>query len=360
MVAGDNEARPSTGALVNPRWRELVLEHDELAELDPAQRRLALRGLLGGEVGETELGHAVSEVADEIDGFGPLSALLSDESVTDVLVNGAAEVWVERDGTLVRSEVGFGDAARLEAWIERVLGGAGARADVGRPIADARLANGARMHVVLPPIARAGPLVSIRRFPPRRPSLADLRRWGTLDADQERLLENAVGGRVSIVVTGPTGSGKTTLVNALLGLVDETERVVIVEEVAELSPACRHWVALVSRPPNIEGSGAVEPLALVRCALRMRPDRIVVGEVRGPEALAALAAMSTGHRGSMVTLHANSAAEAVDRMVTLALQARSGASHSSLTRTFRDAFGLVVHVDKGPGGRRVKEIVAPG
>jgi pilus assembly protein CpaF len=337
-----------------------VLEHDELAELEPAERRLALRRVLAGEVDDATLGQAVSEVADEIDGYGPLSGLLSDETVTDVLVNGASEVWVERDGALVRSDVEFGDAERLEAWIERVLGRAGARADRGRPIADARLANGARMHVVLPPIAQAGPLVSIRRFPSRRPSLSELRSWGALDGDQEQVLQDAVKARVTIAVTGPTGSGKTTLLNALLGLVDEKERVVIIEEVAELRPACGHWVALVARPPNIEGSGAVEPLALVRCALRMRPDRIVVGEVRGREALAALAAMSTGHQGSMVTLHANSATEAVDRMVTLALQARSGASHSALARSFRDAFGLVVHMEHGSNGRRVGEIVLPG
>jgi pilus assembly protein CpaF len=343
---------------VIPRWREVVLQHDELADLDPAERRLALRSLLAPEVEGTTLGAAVAEVADEIDGFGPLTALLEDDAVTDVLVNGCRDVWVERAGALVRTEAKFSDPAELEAWIERLLGHAGARADASRPIADARLANGARLHVVLPPVARDGPLVSIRRFPSRRPSLSQMRDWGMLDGDQEAVLKEAVSRRVTIAISGSTGTGKTTLLNALLGLVDGTERVVLVEEVAELSPACPHWVALVGRPPNIEGAGGVDLITLVRCALRMRPDRIVVGEVRGPEALAALTAMSTGHDGSMVTLHANSAADAVERMVSLALQAGGGATEDSLGRSFRRAFGLVVHLEHGPGGRRITDLVA--
>ena len=343
---------------MNARLRELVLEHDELADLDPAQRRLALRSLLASEVEDGILGRAVAEIADDIDGFGPLSELLAEGAVTDVLVNGYREIWVERDGALVRSNESFESEAGLEAWIERVLGGAGARADASRPIADARLSNGARLHVVLPPIARQGPLVSVRRFPAAWPSLGEMRKWGALGADEEALLRDAVHNRVTIAISGSTGSGKTTLLNALLSLIDDSQRLVLVEEVAELKPACPHWVALVGRPPNIEGTGAVNLTALVGCALRMRPDRIVVGEVRGPEALAALAAMSTGHEGSMLTLHANSAFDAVDRMVTMALQAASGATEESLHRSFRSAFGLVVHLDHGPGGRRIREIVA--
>jgi pilus assembly protein CpaF len=342
---------------VIPRWREVVLRHDELADLDPAERRLALRSLLAPEVEGTQLGAAVAEVADDIDGFGPLTALLEDDAVTDVLVNGCREVWVERAGELVRTEAGFSDSHELEAWIERVLGRAGARADTSRPIADARLANGARLHVVLPPVARNGPLVSIRRFPARRPSLSELRSWGMLDGDQEAVLTEAVSRRVTIAISGSTGTGKTTLLNGLLGLVDATERVVLVEEVAELSPACPHWVALVGRPPNLEGAGRVDMITLVRCALRMRPDRIVVGEVRGPEAMAALAAMSTGHPGSMVTLHANSAADAAERMVSLGLQAGGGATEASLGRSFRRAFGLVVHLEQGAEGRRIRDLV---
>jgi pilus assembly protein CpaF len=342
---------------VTSRWRDLVLKHDELADLDPASRRLALRSVLAPEEEAAALRAAVAEVADEIDGFGPLTALLEDEEVTDVLVNGWRDVWVERAGELSRAEASFAGAAELERWIERLLGRAGARADASRPIADARLANGARLHVVLPPVARNGPLVSIRRFPSRRPSLSQLREWETLDAAQEAVLQDAVSQRVTIAISGSTGSGKTTLLNALLGLVDDKERVVLVEEVAELSPACPHWVALAGRPPNVEGAGRVDLITLVRCALRMRPDRIVVGEVRGPEALAALAAMSTGHEGSMVTLHADSAADAVQRMATLALQAGGGATEESLERSFRRAFGLVVHLERGPGGRRIRDLI---
>jgi pilus assembly protein CpaF len=343
---------------VRPRWRDLVLKHDELADLDPPRRRLALRALLAPEVEGAALGAAVAEIADDIDGFGPLTTLLEDEEVTDVMVNGWRDVWVERGGELARAEPSFASAAELEAWIEHVLGRAGARADASRPIADARLANGARLHVVLPPVARNGPLVSIRRFRSCRPTLSQMREWGMLDGDQEAVLEDAVSRRVTIAISGSTGSGKTTLLNALLGLVRGTERVVLVEEVAELSPSCAHWVALAARPPNIEGAGGVDLITLVRCALRMRPDRIVVGEVRGPEAMAALAAMSTGHDGSMVTLHANSAADAVQRMVTLALQAGGGATEESLNRCFSRAFGLVVHLEHGPGGRRISDLVA--
>ena len=335
---------------------DAVIARDELAELDPARRRLALRGVLAERTPPDALSDAVARVADAVDGYGPLSALLEDDDVTDVLVNGVDEVWVERRGRLERASARFDDVEDLRCSVDRWLAAAGARVDASRPIADARLANGARIHVVLPPVAPDGPLVSIRRFPTRMPTLEELAARGMVDDATAAELVSLVEGRASLAITGGTGSGKTTLLNALLGRVGRDERVVTIEETPELRPSSAHVVSLVARPPNVEGRGAVLLSDLVVAALRMRPDRIVVGEVRGGEAFVALEAMATGHRGSMVTLHARSAAHVVDRVVTLALRAASGATEDALRRQARDAFDAIVHLERDDGRRRVVEI----
>lgn len=340
-----------TGSLLDD-----VVARDELAVLDTPRRRLALRGILAPRVPPDELSDAVARVADAIDGYGPLSPLLDDEGVTDVLVNGPHEVWVERRGRLERAHVEFDDADELRCFVDRWLARAGARVDASRPIADARLANGARLHVVLPPIAPAGPVVSIRRFPSRMPDVTDLARDGMLDDAAAVALESLVDGRATLAITGGTGSGKTTLLNALVGRTRPDERVVTIEETPELRPACAHVVSLVARPPNVEGRGTTSLADLVVATLRMRPDRIVVGEVRGGEALAALEAMSTGHEGSMVTIHARSAHDALERIVTLALRAGSGATEDALRRRARAAFDAVVHLERRDGKRRLVEI----
>ncbi len=331
---------------------ELVLERDELADLDPAERRLALRELLAGRVPAGELGSHVACLADAIDGFGPLSALMRDPSVTDVLVNGTQPVWVERGGSMERTEVSFPSVDEIRDLVDRLLGAAGARVDAARPVADARLRDGSRMHVVLPPVAPEGPLVSIRKFPQTRFGLDDLVSLEMLDATQSSLLQALVKDRRSLAISGATGTGKTTLLNALLGSVPPTERVVLVEEIPELNPACIHAVSLVARPSNVEDRGEVDLAILVRAALRMRPDRIVVGEIRGAEALAALAAMSTGHEGSMVTVHARSPDDALERFVTLSLQARSGASEAALERQVTRALDVVVQLRRDSRGNR--------
>jgi pilus assembly protein CpaF len=332
---------------------ELVLEHDHLAELDPAQRRLALRELMAGEVREDELGSCIAQLADAIDGFGPLSALMRDPLVTDVLVNGTEPAWVERGGVVEVTDVAFTTAGELSALIDRLLSSTGARVDSSRPMAEARLRDGSRIHVVLPPVAPEGPLVSIRKFPATRFALGDLVDEGMLTSATATLLEALVRDRRSIAISGATGTGKTTLLNALLGVVPETERIVLVEETPELMPACAHSVSLIARPPNIENTGEVTLAALVRAALRMRPDRIVVGEVRGEEALAALSAMSTGHEGSMVTVHARGPDDALERLVTLALQAGSGASEAALQHQVTRALDVVVQLHRDAHGRRV-------
>ena len=338
---------------MRPRFHDLVLERDELAELDPAERRLALRDMLVTEVPPDELAGSVALLADAIDGYGPLTPLMNDGEVTDVLVNGTDPVWVERAGALECTAVRFESLDELGGLIERLLGNAGARADASRPLADARLADGSRLHVVLPPVATDGPHVSIRKFPEARFDLDDLVGLGMLETMQASLLARLVTDRRSIAVSGATGTGKTTLLNALLGVVPPTERVVLVEEILELRPACRQAVSLVARPPNVEGAGRIDLGMLVRAALRMRPDRIVVGEIRGNEALAALAAMSTGHEGSMVTVHARTPDDALERFVTLALQAGSGASEAALQRQVTRALEVVVQLGRDDRGRRL-------
>ena len=336
-----------------PDLYELVLEHDDLAELDPAQRRLALRELVAAEVSEDELGSCIAHLADAIDGFGPLSKMMRDPLVTDVLVNGIEPVWVERGGSMVMTNVAFSRADELLALTDRLLSATGARADSSRPVAEARLRDGSRIHVVLPPVAPNGPLVSIRKFPATRFRLSDLVDEGMMSSGRATLLEALVRDRRSIAISGATGTGKTTLLNALLGAVPDTERVVLIEETPELRPACKHSVSLIARPPNVENRGEVTLESLVRAALRMRPERIVVGEVRGKEALAALAAMSTGHEGSMVTVHSRGPDEALERLVTLALQAGSGASELALEHQVTRALDVVVQLGRASDGRRV-------
>ena len=340
---------------MNDDLLELVYQHDELVDLDPAARRLAIRNMVVA-TGESDIAGAVARVMDEIDGLGPLADLMRDEDVTDILVNGPGEVWVERDGCLHRAAVRFTSGEALAAWCERTISRAGGRIDTGSPIADVRLADGARLHVVLPPVAPAGPLVSIRRQPTRARSLEDLIALGLVTDNQAALLDASVAEKRCIVISGATGSGKTTLMNALLLRVPLVERVVVIEELPELRGA-PNAVSLVARPSNAEGRGSVTLADLVRASLRMRPDRIVIGEVRGPEALPAMWAMSTGHRGSMLSIHARSAAEASVRLVDLALSAPGAPAEGALHRWTKEVLDVVVHLERSTTGRVVAEIL---
>lgn len=335
---------------------EVVLEADHVVDLEPGQRRAALAPLLAPLVAPHELDGVLDRIEWRISGAGPLAPLLADPAVTDVLVNGPGEVYVERAGRLERTPVRFGGADELRALALRLVSASGGRIDDGRPIADARLADGSRLHVVLPPLAPDGPLVSIRRFTFARPGLTELVAAGTLTQEQAVRLTDAVASRATIAIAGATGAGKTTLLNALLRAVPEGERTVVIEETRELRLDGLHAVSLVTRPPNLEGRGGVDMCALVRAALRMRPDRIVIGEVRGPEVFDVLAAMSTGHGGSMVTVHARSAAGARERMVELALAAETAWREEALRRAVERAFDVIVHLERGPQGRRVSAI----
>jgi pilus assembly protein CpaF len=285
-------------------------------------------------------------------GLGPLEPLLADPSVDEVMVNGPADVWVERRGLVERAPAAFGSEAELMHAIERVLAPLGRRVDEASPMCDARLPDGSRVNVVVPPLAVDGPCMTIRRFRPHGFGLDDLVANGTLPLAVAEFLGECVRAKASVLVSGGTGSGKTTTLNALSGAIPDGERVVTVEDAAELALRQEHVVRLEARPPNVEGRGEVTIRALVRNALRMRPDRIVVGEVRGGEALDMLSALTTGHEGSLTTVHASSAAEALRRVETLALMADVGLPHEAIRDQVGAAIELVVHQRRLPDGRR--------
>jgi pilus assembly protein CpaF len=291
-------------------------------------------------------------------GLGPLEPLLADPSVDEVMVNGPGSVWVERGGRLEAAAVSFSGEAELLHAIERILAPLGRRVDEASPLCDARLADGSRVNVVIPPLALSGPCLTIRRFRRQGFSLDDLVENGTLPGELAEFLARCVRARASILVSGGTGSGKTTTLGALSGALSETERIVTIEDAAELRLRQPHVVRLEARPPNLEGRGEVTIRQLVRNALRMRPDRIVVGEVRGGEALDMLMALNTGHEGSLTTVHANSPPDALRRVETLALMAGIGLPHSAVREQLASALQLVVHQARGVDGRRRVESVA--
>jgi pilus assembly protein CpaF len=294
----------------------------------------------------------VARVAERSFGLGPLEPLLHDPSVDEVMVNGAGTVWVERGGKLEPTDVRFESAADLRDVIERILAPLGRRVDEAEPLCDARLPDGSRVNVVIPPLAPDGPIVTVRRFRARGLSADDLVAAGTWEPPLRDLLARAVRARLSVLISGGTGSGKTTTLNALSSFVPADERIVTIEDTLELRLRQPHVVRLEARPPSVEGRGEVTIRRLVRNALRMRPDRIVVGEVRGGEALDMLAAMTTGHDGSLSTVHAGSPEEAVRRLETLALMAGLGLPHAAIREQVADAIDLVVHQARLPDGTR--------
>jgi pilus assembly protein CpaF len=297
----------------------------------------------------------VQDAVDSLVGLGPIEALLRDDAITDVLVNGPEEVWVERGGVLERAPIRFPDAAAVVAAVERVIAPLGLRLDRASPAVDARLPDGSRLHAIVPPVAVDGPVVAVRRFTPAVASLAAYVAAGGITDAGAGLLVNAVRNRHNILVSGGTGSGKTTLLNLLSAEVAPTERVVTVEDAAELRMH-GHVVRLESRPPNAEGAGEIPLRMLLRHALRLRPDRIIVGEVRGPEALDMIQAMNTGHDGSMSTVHANSPEEALWRVETLALSGDLRVSEETVRRQLHAAVELVVQTERSGAARRVREI----
>jgi pilus assembly protein CpaF len=347
MASGSQQPDPALVERV--RWRLA-----RASEAPTPDRVAAALRSEGGIRGDVEVLAVVTALGRELSGAGPLAPLLAEDGVTDVLVNGPDAVWVDRGRGLERSALRFPDAAAVERLARRLAALAGRRLDAAAPYVDARLPGGVRLHAVLPPIAADGACICLR-VPPRRAfALAELQQAGTVLPEIEPVLRAIVAARLAFVVSGGTGAGKTTLLSTLLGLVDSGERVVLVEDSGELRPEHPHVVRLEARPPNLEGAGTVSLRDLVRQALRMRPDRLVVGEVRGAEVADLLAALNTGHDGGCGTIHANRPEDVPARLEALA--AMAGMGRSAVHSQVAAALEVVVHIVRERTGRRVSSI----
>jgi pilus assembly protein CpaF len=294
----------------------------------------------------------VTDVLHETLGLGPLEPLLAEQNVNDILVNGSQSVWADRDGRLEETEIRFKDDAHLLHVINRIVARVGRRIDESSPIVDARLPDGSRVNAIIPPLALNGPTLSIRRFRTLPFTAEDMLERGAMSEEMSEFLALAVEAKLNILISGGTSAGKTTLLNMLSGYISDRERIVTIEDTAELRLQQRHVVRLESRPSNIEGQGSVSQRDLVKNALRMRPDRIIVGEVRGAEALDMLQAMNTGHEGSLTTVHANSPRDALSRVETLVLLAGIDLSQRSIREQIGSAFDMVVQIKRLQDGSR--------
>jgi pilus assembly protein CpaF len=361
--AGDADARVAN--LRDNVQRRLV------AELNPAVRtdnqdevRRTLERIFGEALANDNLplsrgerAQLFEEIVAGILGYGPIEPLLSDDSVTEILVNGPDQVYIERNGLLEATDVCFRDTADLMRIIDRIVAPLGRRVDDSSPMVDARLPDGSRVNVILPPLALRGPCVSIRKFARVAYTSEDLVRMASLTRDMADFLRTCVLARLNIIVSGGTSSGKTTLLNILSGYVPGNERIITIEDAAELQLQQKHVLPLESRPPNVEGRGEVTIRQLVINALRMRPDRLVVGEVRGAEALDMLQAMNTGHDGSLTTAHSNSPRDTLHRVETMVLMAGMDLPLRAVREQIAAAFELIVHLERMPDGvRRVMNI----
>ncbi len=347
-------------------FREKLLEEidlGELSRLDLAQRRARLERVMAHLVGREgpllstrERSSLIKRVVAEALGLGVLEPLLADETVTEIMVNGPDTIYVERLGRIELAKARFVSTEQLLQTIDRIVSTVNRRVDESSPMVDARLPTGERVNVILPPLALDGPIITIRKFP--RPFRMDeLVARGTLAPATADLLDAFVRARLNIVVSGGTGSGKTTLLNALSASIPDGERIVTIEDAAELSLQQRHVLRLESRPANVEGRGQVTIRDLVRNSLRMRPDRIVIGEVRAAECLEMISAMNTGHEGSLTTVHANSTVDALSRLETLASMSELQIPFEAVQEQINSAVDAIIQLDRGPdGSRRITEV----
>jgi pilus assembly protein CpaF len=295
----------------------------------------------------------LQEMIQDTLGYGPLDPLLQDPSITEVMCNNFDDIWIERDGKLHHTGAAFGDESQYRHVIEKIVSAVGRRIDESSPMVDARLPDGSRVNAILPPLAIHGPIMTIRKFAADPYTVKDLINFGTFTLDLSVVMEAAVRGKLNILVSGGTGTGKTTNLNVLSSFIPEGERIVTIEDAAELQLQQPHILSLEARPPNAEGAGEVRIRDLVRNALRMRPDRIIVGEVRGAESLDMLQAMNTGHEGSMTTVHANSARDALSRIETMVLMAGYDLPVKAIREQITSALNIIVHLDRLSDGRRV-------
>jgi pilus assembly protein CpaF len=309
------------------------------------------------QLNEVEEAALATELTDDMVGLGPLEPFLDDDDITDILVNGPLDVYVERRGRLEKTAARFRDPQHLVGVAQRIAAAVGRRIDEASPMVDARLADGSRVNIVLPPLVLNGGSISIRKFPKRSLTLDAMVRQSNLSAEVARLLQIAARSRLNILISGGTGSGKTTLLNAVSQAIDTTERIITIEDAVELRLLQPHVVQMETRPPNIEGVGHIPQRELVRNALRMRPDRIIVGEVRGPEAFDMLQAMNTGHDGSMTTVHANSPRDALYRIENMVMMANFSLPLKAIRMQVASALNLIVHIERMRDGiRRVQSV----
>jgi pilus assembly protein CpaF len=332
------------------------LERDRARELVEQGARSTLMQIAPALPGDRKE-RAIEHVVDEVLGLGPIEPLLRDPRVSEVMVNGPRDVYFEREGVIGRSDATFRDDAHVFRMIDRIVAAVGRHVDEASPMVDARLHDGSRVNIVIPPLVPAGPVVTIRRFLGDRFGMADLASIGSLSPDMARLLEACIRARLSVVVSGGTGSGKTTLLNALSASIPERERIVTIEDPIELKLQQQHTISMEARPPSVEGRGEVTQRSLLRNALRMRPDRIIVGEVRGAEAFDMLQAMNTGHEGSLTTVHANSARDALSRVENMVLMSGFELPVSAIRDQMASAFDVIVQISRlADGSRKVVSI----
>ncbi|MCC2636744.1 MAG: gspE [Moraxellaceae bacterium] len=365
-AGGENRNDPAYLELKNRLHRQL-LENADLAAMESMsgerlrdEIRVLVQGLLQKEhalVNEAERRQLVSDIQNEVLGLGPLEPLLADPTISDILVNTADSVYVERRGKLERTEIRFTDNAHLLKIIDKIVSRIGRRVDESSPMVDARLPDGSRVNAIIPPLAIDGPILSIRRFSVTPLTMKDLLGYKSLTEPMAAVLQGLVRAKVNMLISGGTGSGKTTLLNAMSAGIPDSERIVTIEDAAELQMQQPHVVRLETRPPNIEGKGEVTQRALVRNSLRMRPDRIVIGEVRGAEALDMLQAMNTGHEGSLTTIHANTPRDALTRLENMVSMAGLNLPTRFMRQQVSSAISVVVQISRlSDGHRRITSI----
>ncbi|HLG42940.1 MAG TPA: CpaF family protein [Planctomycetota bacterium] len=363
---------PDAYSAIKHRLHQRILKEVDVTRFDPDRDRDAFRSAVNAIIQETlaesrapltkdEKERLIEDVLSEAVGLGPLGELVDDAAISDILVNGPYKVYIERFGHLELTNIKFRDNEHLMRLIERIVARVGRHIDQHAPMVDARLPDGSRVNAIIPPLSLAGPILSIRRFGNRRYGAEDLAKFGTLTPQMIEIFESLVHTRHNVLISGGTGTGKTTFLNVLSSFIAPKERIITIEDAAELRLAQDHVVSLESRPPNIEGHGRVAIRDLVINSLRMRPDRIIVGEVRGGEAFDMLQAMSTGHDGSMTTIHSNTSRDALKRLESMVLLAGFDIPNQAIREFIASAINVLVHLERFPDGTRkvvsVSEIV---